>query len=262
MEFKENSTNTGNIIDKYILISKQVIFKIISQFFLCAKNIFSFSFSNKISIVEEPFFVEECLYEFRNRVRKLENNDITNDIIKIVKDIILDINIFIIILKKSPTYIIKEINLLNVLSHSEIKIDNIKEIYNKYVMKKIILDNSFNDGFKYELNSTPIKSVLPILEKNIIILILYNPKNKRECEIRLYNINNIGSNNYLYKKCFLVPIAIDGDERNPKVKLYKIDYRKILFKYKYDFHTEPFFTFFDIEYNENEKPINIIIIKI
>ena len=125
-------------------------------------------------------------------------------------------------------------------------------------MNKSILENAFNDGFKYELNSRPIKSVLPILEKNIIILILYNPKNKKEFEIRLYNINNIRSNNYLYKKYFSVPMEIKEDIY-PNIKLYKIDYQKILLKYKYGYQ-KVYFTFFDIEYNENEKPINIKLI--
>ena len=53
-----------------------------------------------MEIEEEPYFIEECLDEFTKRVQQLENNNISKDILEIIKALILDINIFIIILKK------------------------------------------------------------------------------------------------------------------------------------------------------------------
>ena len=113
LEFKEeNSLGENSKIKYYILISKQILEKIKTLFFPYQKDFFSFS--NKIKIEEEPYFIDGCLDELTKRIQKLENNDISKDIIEIIKALILDINIFIIILKKNPSFKVNEINLINV----------------------------------------------------------------------------------------------------------------------------------------------------
>ena len=104
--------------------------KIITLFFPIYITLLNFS--NKTHIEQEPFFIEECLPDFKNMIKKLENNNIRKDVIKKIKNLMLDINTFIIILKKYPSLVIYDcplltridFNLLNVLYYSNIKTRN------------------------------------------------------------------------------------------------------------------------------------------
>ena len=153
------------------------------------------------------------------KIKQLKNNFIQNDAIEIVKALILDINIFIIIFKKNSSFVVNEINLLNMLSfQDEIKSKgDFLELYNKYIQNIKVINNSFNDGFKHQLQSRTIKFILPIIEKNIILILLENFEFK---VYKINDINEINDNNYYLSKIF----KIDVD------KLYLLNYVTLIIK--------------------------------
>ena len=169
--FKVNSFNEENKNKKYILMSKQILGKIETLFFPSQLSLFNFSCKNYIE--EEPYFMEECLEEFTKRVQGLKNDDLPNNTLEFIKALILDINIFVIILKKNLAFKINEINLLNVLYQSKISIKyEFIQIVKEYLHNKKIIENSFDDGLKYKLNSKLVKFCLSLPEKNLILLLL------------------------------------------------------------------------------------------
>ena len=262
LEFKEeNSLKENSKIKYYILISKQILEKIKTLFFPYQKDFFSFS--NKIKIEEEPYFIDGCLDELTKRIQKLENNNISKDIIEIIKALILDINIFIIILKKNPSFKVNEINLINVLYKNEINTRNkFIQTLKEYLHNIKNIENSFNDGFKYEFYSKPVQCILPIQEKNIILFLLHNSRNYNDFEFRLYDINNIVDNNYLCLRNFNVSFMGNKKICEYRIKLYNIDSKIILIDYAYTcygyYHDfESFIFFLEIEYDKKNKPINI-----
>jgi hypothetical protein len=175
--FKVNSSNKENKNKKYILMSKQILEKIETLFFPSQLNLFNFSCKNDIE--EEPYFMEECLEEFTKRVQGLKNDDLPNNTLEFIKALILDINIFVIILKKNLAFKINEINLLNVLYQSKINIKyEFIRIVKEYLRNKKIIENSFDDGLKYDLNSRPVTFCLTLPEKNLILLLLKNSRKK------------------------------------------------------------------------------------
>ena len=225
-----------------------------------------FNFSNKTYIEQEPFFIEEYLPDFKNMIKKLENNEIRNDDMKKVKNLMLDINTFIIILKKYPSLVIydcplytkNDFNLLNVLYYSNIKTrNNLIETIDEYINKKKIIEKSFDDGYKYSIYSNPIKSILPIIEKELILVLLHNRKIEYHFEFRLYNLNDIGDNNYLLSQEIFIDIPDVDYVYYSQIKLYKINSRLILIDYCTNKNTHLNLSFLEIEYDENNKPINI-----
>ena len=83
-------------------MSKQILEKIETLFFPSQLNLFNFSCKSEIE--EEPYFMEECLEEFTKRVQGLKNDDLPNNTLEFIKALILDINIFVIILKKNLAF--------------------------------------------------------------------------------------------------------------------------------------------------------------
>ena len=256
--FKVNSSNKENKNKKYILMSKQILEKIETLFFPSQLNLFNFSCKNDIE--EEPYFMEECLEEFTKRVQGLKNDDLPNNTLEFIKALILDINIFVIILKKNLAFKINEINLLNVLYQSKISIKyEFIRIVKEYLHNKKIIENSFDEGLKYELNSKPVTFCLTLPEKNLILLLLKNSRKKNDFELRIYDINNIKGDNYLCAKNLII---VDPEKKyfyKNKIKLYRINPEIILIDYiYYSFQIKlHFFSFIEIEYDENDKPINI-----
>ena len=258
LEFKLNSSNSENKNKKYILMSKQILEKIETLFFPSQLNLFNFSC--KCEIEEEPYFMEECLEEFTKRVQGLKNDDLPNNTLEFIKALILDINIFVIILKKNLAFKINEINLLNVLYQSKINIKyEFIRIVKEYLRNKKIIENSFDDGLKYELNSRLVKFCLILPEKNLILLLLQNSRKKNDFELRIYDINNIKGDNYF---CARNLIIVDSEKKyanKNKIKLYRINPEIILIDYIYytSWIKHHFFSFIEIVYDENDKPMNI-----
>ena len=258
LEFKLNSSNSKNKNKNYILMSKQILKKIETLFFPSQLNLFNFSC--KCEIEEEPYFLEECLEELTKRVQGLKGNDLPNNTLEFIKALILDINIFVIILKKNLAFKINEINLLNVLYQSKINIKyKFIRIVKEYLHNNKIIENSFDDGLKYELNSRLVQFCLTLPEKNLILLLLQNSLKKNDFELRIYDINNIKGDNYFYARNLII---VDHEKKYDDdyiIKLYRINSEIILvdylyFKFKIKQH---FFSFIEIEYDENDKPINI-----
>ena len=256
LEFKEENSPKENAETKYyILISKKILLNIQTLFFPYQKDLFNFS--NKNEIEEEPYFIEECLDEFTKKVQKLENNNISKDCIEIIKALILDINIFIIILKKNPSFKINEINIINVLYKNKIdKKNQFIQTLKEYLHNIKEIENSFNDGFNYEFYSKSVQCILPIQDKKIILFLLHDSRNKNDFEFRLYDINNIKDNNYLCLQNFSIQFPDDKNILKYIIKLYNIDSKIILIDYFYNFE-EHFIYFIEIEYDKNNKPINI-----
>ena len=258
LEFNLNSSNSENKNKKYILMSKQILEKIETLFFPSQLNLFNFSC--KCEIEEEPYFMEECLEEFTKRVQGLKNDDLPNNTLEFIKALILDINIFVIILKKNLAFKINEINLLNVLYQSKINIKyEFIRIVKEYLRNKKIIENSFDDGLKYELNSRLVKFCLILPEKNLILLLLQNSRKKNDFELRIYDINNIKGDNYF---CARNLIIVDSEKKyanKNKIKLYRINPEIILIDYIYytSWIKHHFFSFIEIVYDENDKPMNI-----
>lgn len=258
LEFYLNSSNNENKNKKYILMSKQILEKIETLFFPSQLNLFNFSC--KCEIEEEPYFMEECLEEFTKRVQGLKNDDLPNNTLEFIKALILDINIFVIILKKNLAFKINEINLLNVLYQSKINIKyEFIRIVKEYLRNKKIIENSFDDGLKYELNSRLVKFCLILPEKNLILLLLQNSRKKNDFELRIYDINNIKGDNYF---CARNLIIVDSEKKyanKNKIKLYRINPEIILIDYIYytSWIKHHFFSFIEIVYDENDKPMNI-----
>ena len=258
LEFYLNSSNNKNKNKKYILMSKQILEKIETLFFPSQLNLFNFSC--KCEIEEEPYFMEECLEEFTKRVQGLKNDDLPNNTLEFIKALILDINIFVIILKKNLAFKINEINLLNVLYQSKINIKyEFIRIVKEYLRNKKIIENSFDDGLKYELNSRLVKFCLILPEKNLILLLLQNSRKKNDFELRIYDINNIKGDNYF---CARNLIIVDSEKKyanKNKIKLYRINPEIILIDYIYytSWIKHHFFSFIEIVYDENDKPMNI-----
>ena len=178
----------------------------------------------------------------------------------------LDINTFIIILKKYPSLVIydcplytkNDFNLLNVLYYSNIKTrNNLIETIDEYINKKKIIEKSFDDGYKYSIYSNPIKSILPIIEKELILVLLHNRTKEYHFEFRLYNLYDIGDNNYLLSQEIFIDIPDVDYVYYSQIKLYKINSRLILIDYCTNENTHLNLSFLEIEYNENNKPINI-----
>ena len=235
LDFKEDFSIINNRLNKYINKAKKIIIKIITLFF--PTYITLFNFSNKTYIEQEPFFIEEYLPDFKNIIKKLENNEIKNDDMKKVKNLMLDINTFIIILKKYPSLVIYDcplltridFNLLNVLYYSNIKTRNkLIETIDEYINKKKIIEKSFDDGYKYSIYSKPIRSILPIIEKELILVLLHNRKIEYHFEFRLYNLNDIGDNNYLLSKEIFISVPVEDYVYYSHIKLYKINSRLII----------------------------------
>jgi hypothetical protein len=258
LEFKVNSFNEENKNKKYILMSKQILEKIETLFFPSQLSLFNFSCKKYIE--EEPYFMEECLEEFTKRVQGLKNDDLPNNTLEFIKALILDINIFVIILKKNLAFKINEINLLNVLYQSKINIKyEFIRIVKEYLRNKKIIENSFDDGLKYELNSRLVKFCLILPEKNLILLLLQNSRKKNDFELRIYDINNIKGDNYF---CARNLIIVDSEKKyanKNKIKLYRINPEIILIDYIYytSWIKHHFFSFIEIVYDENDKPMNI-----
>ena len=258
LEFKVNSFNEENKNKKYILMSKQILEKIETLFFPSQLSLFNFSCKNYIE--EEPYFMEECLEEFTKRVQGLKNDDLPNNTLEFIKALILDINIFVIILKKNLAFKINEINLLNVLYQSKISIKyEFIQIVKEYLHNKKIIENSFDDGLKYKLNSKLVKFCLSLPEKNLILLLLQNSRKKNDFELRIYDINNIKGDNYLCAKNLII---VDPEKKyndDYQIKLYRINPEIILIDYLYFAYRikQHFFSFIEIEYDKNDKPINI-----
>ena len=256
--FKVNSFNEENKNKKYILMSKQILKKIETLFFPSQLSLFNFSCKNYIE--EEPYFMEECLEEFTKRVQGLKNDDLPNNTLEFIKALILDINIFVIILKKNLAFKINEINLLNVLYQSKISIKyEFIQIVKEYLHNKKIIENSFDDGLKYKLNSKLVKFCLSLPEKNLILLLLQNSRKKNDFELRIYDINNIKGDNYLCAKNLII---VDPEKKyndDYQIKLYRINPEIILIDYLYFAYRikQHFFSFIEIEYDKNDKPINI-----
>ena len=241
LDFKEDFSKINDRLNKYINKAKKMMIKIIALFFPIYITLLNFS--NKTHIEQEPFFIEECLPDFKNMIKKLENNNIRKDVIKKIKNLMLDINTFIIILKKYPSLVIYDcplltridFNLLNVLYYSNIKTRNkLIETIDEYINKKKIIEKSFDDGYKYSIYSKPIKSILPIIEKQLILVLLHNRKIEYHFEFRLYNLYDIGDNNYLLSKELFISIpVIPGEDYvyYSHIKLYKIPSRSILMDY-------------------------------
>ena len=169
---------------------------------------------------------------------------------QIVKGLILDINIFIIILKKNSTFVVNGINLLNVLSfRNEIKTkDEFLGLYYRYLQKIKLINNSLDFGFKHEFYTRKISFILPIKEKNIVLILLNGD------ELRIYKLNDIKDNNYYVTKDLDI---IHGYA----IKLYNIDNKIILIGGKvYSYDTHEFYhhlSFIEIVYDRNNKPIDI-----
>ena len=221
LDFKEDFSIINDRLNKYINKAKKMMIKIITLFFPIYITLLNFS--NKTHIEQEPFFIEECLPDFKNMIKKLENNNIRKDVIKKIKNLMLDINTFIIILKKYPSLVIYDcplltridFNLLNVLYYSNIKTRNkLIETIDEYINKKKIIEKSFDDGYKYSIYSKPIKSILPIIEKELILVLLIRKIEYRKIEyhfeFRLYNLNDIGDNNYLLSQELFIPIPVEN----------------------------------------------------
>ena len=154
----------------------------------------------------------------------------------------LDINTFIIILKKYPSLVIYDcplltridFNLLNVLYYSNIKTRNkLIETIDDYINKK------------------------KIIEKQLILVLLHNRKIEYHFEFRLYNLNDIGDNNYLLSQELFITIPDVDYIYIPQIKLYKINSQLILFDYCANKRHHLNLSFLEIEYDENNKPINI-----
>jgi len=238
---KENNKQ----VDFYQKKSKAIIMKICNMFFH-SENLISI-FSKKSKIDEEPFLDEKKLELSIQKIEYLENNEY---ILKTVKALILDINIFMIILKKNPSFVVNEINLLKVLSSDDINSSKkFIEEFKEYIEKIKFVKSSFNDGYLYEMNySRKIIYILPIISKNIILIILEN------YEFRIYNnnINDLIDNNNdncicsinLYKQFENICHKISC--------LYNLDNKLILIMFN-DFHL----FFLEIVYDINNKPINM-----
>ena len=258
LEFNLNSSNSENKNKKYILMSKHILEKIETLFFPSQLNLFNFSCKSEIE--EEPYFMEEYLEEFTKIVKGLKNDDLPNNTLEFIKALILDINIFVIILKKNLAFKINEINLLNVLYQSKINIKyEFIRIVKEYLRNKKIIENSFDDGLKYELNSRLVKFCLILPEKNLILLLLQNSRKKNDFELRIYDINNIKGDNYF---CARNLIIVDSEKKyfyKNKIKLYRINPEIILIDYIYytSWIKHHFFSFIEIVYDENDKPMNI-----
>ena len=258
LEFNLNSSNSENKNKKYILMSKHILEKIETLFFPSQLNLFNFSCKSEIE--EEPYFMEEYLEEFTKIVKGLKNDDLPNNTLEFIKALILDINIFVIILKKNLAFKINEINLLNVLYQSKINIKyEFIRIVKEYLRNKKIIENSFDDGLKYDLNSRLVKFCLTLPEKNLILLLLKNSRKKNDFELRIYDINNIKGDNYF---CARNLIIVDSEKKyanKNKIKLYRINPEIILIDYIYytSWIKHHFFSFIEIVYDENDKPMNI-----
>ena len=218
----------------------------ICKMFFHSENLISI-YSKKSKIDKEPFLDEKKLEVSIQKIEYLENNEY---ILKTVKALILDINIFMIILKKNPSFVVNEINLLKVLSSDDINSSKkFIEEFKEYIEKIKFVKSSFNDGYLYEMNySRKIIYILPIISKNIILIILEN------YEFRIYNnnINDLIDNNNdncicsinLYKQFENICHKISC--------LYNLDNKIILIKSN-DFHL----FFLEIVYDINNKPINM-----
>ena len=186
------------------------------------------------------------------KINQIKNDFIPNNIIQIVKALILDINIFIIILKKNSSFVVNDINLLNVLSfRNEIKTkDEFIGLYNRYFQKIKLINNSFDGGFKHKFYTRKIRYVLPIKEKNIILILLNRD------ELRIYKYNDIKDNNYYLSKDLDIIYHV-------VIELYNIDNKIILIEererkpYVYDTHGYNHLSFIEIVYDRNNKPIDI-----
>ena len=156
-----------------------------------------------------------------------------------------------------------EINLINVLYKNEINTRNkFIQTLKEYLHNIKNIENSFNDGFKYEFYSKPVQCILPIQEKNIILFLLHNSRNYNDFEFRLYDINNIVDNNYLCLRNFNVSFMGNKKICEYRIKLYNIDSKIILIDYAYTcygyYHDfESFIFFLEIEFDKNNKPIDI-----
>ena len=89
------------------------------------------------------------------KIKQLKNYFIQNNAIEIVEASYFRYKYFIIILKKNSSFVVNEINLLNVLPfRDEIKSKgDYLELYIKYIQNIKFINNSFNDGFKHQLQS-------------------------------------------------------------------------------------------------------------
>ena len=260
LQFLKNSPETENNLNYYIKQAKTIMKLIITLFFPLSNLL---NFSNKYNIEEEPFFIEESLNDFKNKIQKLENNELTNDILKLIKALIFDINVFIIILKKYPSLPISEIDLFDVLSNININSrSKLIRIVKQYISDRKIVENSFDDGFKLRRNSKPINNILPIIEKKMILVLLHNSLDEYNLEFRLYNINEINNNNLLLSQNIFIFIPNNARRKSlSHITLQKINSQIILIKYNiHDIEKEIHrlnLSFLEIEYDENNKPINM-----
>ena len=249
LDFNNNNYSSkkenNNKIDFYQKKSKAIIRKICNMFFH-SENLISI-FSKKSKIDEEPFLDEKKLEVSIQKIENLENNEY---ILKTVKALILDINIFMIILKKNPSFVVNEINLLKVLSSDDINSSKkFIEEFKDYIEKIKFVKSSFNNGCLYEMNSSrKIVYILPIISKNILLIILEN------YEFRIYNnnINDLIDNNNDNCICS-INLYREFENISHKIScLYNLDNKIILINFNY-FHL----FFLEIVYDINNKPINM-----
>ena len=119
-------------------------------------------------------------------------------------------------------------------------------LYNKYIQNIKLINNSIDGGFKHQLHSRTIIFILPIKEKNIILILF------EKFELRIYKLDNINDSNYYLSKILNI---FDGNDKIgiESIELYNIDNKIILIIDKHFNHL----SLIEIVYDKSNKPIDI-----
>ena len=224
----------SNFIEKTNIFLKNLF-----DTFFESKGVFNF-IAKKVLIDNNNKNEQKIIKKIIDKINNLYTSKIFPETLNKLRIFILDINFFILILKKNP-YISKKIIIQNkYINYDENNKDDLIECY--YSQFQAILECSFCEkNFCYSHNSflilwdKKLKQTFPIIERNIILLI-YNDY------IEIYN--------YILKKIVHISkVRIDGK------KILKINPEYLIF---FDYYNK--LNFAKIEYDLIKNPISLYIL--